>query len=167
MKRLADRINTVVQRIGDGFAWTLLILIVMIVVQVTLRYGFGKSMVFLEELHWVLYAMGMLVGIAYAIPSDSHIRADLLHQRLSRRQKAVIEIVGVLLFLIPFFGALGWHGWAFTTAAFRLGENSSSTAGLHQLWLIKMFIPIACLLVLTAAVAKLINCISDLKPTHA
>ena len=80
---IVDKLNGFVQSIGRVMAWANVILIGIIVTQVVMRYGFNKGMVPLEELMWHFYAVAMMFGLSYAYTTNSHIRVDLLHMRLS------------------------------------------------------------------------------------
>ena len=139
----------------------MVLLVVAIVVQVILRYGFRVSLIKLEELQWHLYAMAMMVGLSYAMGSDSHIRVDVIHQRLSPRTKAVIDILGTLLLLFPFVGFLFFKSLPFVQKAFEIEERSNAPSGLGGRWLIKSFIPLGCLLVLLAGCSHLIRCVGQ------
>ena len=81
--KFADAIDAVIRSIGHFIMWTNIVLIVVIILQVILRYGFGQGLVVLEELQWHLYALGIMFGASYAMMMDSHIRVDIVHARLS------------------------------------------------------------------------------------
>ncbi len=63
-------------KFGQCLSWANFVLIFVIVVQVTLRYGFGRGMVALEELEWHLYAVAFMFGLSYAVVTDAHVRVD-------------------------------------------------------------------------------------------
>lgn len=76
-------LNKIVTKVAETTAWLNVALILIILTQVTLRYGFHNGLVALEELIWHLYAVAFMFGISYAITTDSHIRVDIIHANMS------------------------------------------------------------------------------------
>jgi len=163
MKKLADTIDWLIRKTGDLFAWTLILLMAAIVVQVVLRYCFNISIIKLEEVQWHLHAMGMMIGLAYALQSDSHIRVDLCYQNLSPRLRAVVDMLGITILLVPFVVALFWYSLDFVRESYRLAERSNAPTGLPCRWIIKSFIPLGCGLTMLAAMARFCHCIEALQ----
>ena len=155
-------IHRLINLLGNLFAWTMFLLMIAIVTQVVLRYGFRIGSIKLEELQWHLYGMGVMSGLSYALISDSHIRVDVLQHRFSEKTKAAIDIVGTLLFLFPFLIFLFWHSLPFVAKSFDLQERSNAPTGLPWRWFIKAFIPLGCGLLFLAGISHLIRSISAL-----
>lgn len=133
------------------------LLIAAIIGQVVLRYGFSHSQVWLEELQWHLYAIGVMMGLSYAQINDSHIRVDILHARFSDRGKRIVEIIGILLFILPFVWVVFYHSLDFVYDAWRTGESSNAPLGLPYRWLIKSVIPVSFGLLGLAVISRLIR----------
>jgi len=163
MERTADLIDKVLRRIGNGFAWTIVLLMLAIVVQVVLRYGFDITSIKLEEMQWHLYAMGMMLGLSYALGTDDHIRVDVIQSRLSARTRAVIDILGTLFLLLPFATFLFIESLPFVQHAFQIQERSNAPSGLPWRWLIKGFIPAGCLLLILSGLSHLLRSIVALR----
>lgn len=106
---IADRLDALVQGIGRFMAWSNVVLIGVILLQVILRYGFDRPMASLEELMWHLNGLAFLLGASYALSRDSHIRVDVIHTGLSSRKQQWIEILGILLLLYPFLAVVFFH----------------------------------------------------------
>jgi len=140
---LASPLETVIEKIGHLICWANGILVVVIITQVLLRYGFGKGLVVLEELQWHLYAIAVMFGVSYAMVHDSHIRVDVLHMRLSERTHHIVEIFGILFLLAPFLFVVVDHGYDFFADSFRLNERSDAPTGLPWRWAIKAVIPLS------------------------
>jgi len=132
-------------------------LIIVIILQVVLRYGFGRGLIVLEELQWHLYATGVMFGLSYSQITDSHIRVDIFHMRFSNTTKNRWEIFGILFFLIPFATVVFVSSLPYVAESWRLGEVSDATTGLPYRWLIKSVIPISMLLLLTSALSRLLQ----------
>jgi TRAP-type mannitol/chloroaromatic compound transport system permease small subunit len=148
-------LDTLITRIGRAAAWLNLLLVLVVMAQVVLRYGFNRGLVPLEELMWHLYATAFMLGLSYALVRDAHVRVDLLHDRWSPRARAWVEIAGILCLLLPFAFVI-WHqslDWVATS--WRLGESSTSPTGLPYRWAIKAVIPLGFTLLLLAALGRL------------
>jgi TRAP-type mannitol/chloroaromatic compound transport system permease small subunit len=154
---IVDFLNNLVGRISEAAAWLNTLLIGVIVAQVIMRYGFNNGQVVLEELMWHLYAVAFMFGLAYSVTKDSHIRVDLVHMNLPRRAQHVIEILGITLLLMPVLWILFDHSLGWVADSFRVDEGSTSPQGLGNRWLIKSVIPVTCILIFTAALARLIQ----------
>ena len=164
----ADLLERLVLGIGKVFAFAWVLLVLVIKIGVLERYAPPvtrlMAMVFgpnpgtaLTELQWHLYAAGFLIAIPYAMVRGSHVRVDVLAEHLSLRHKAWIELVGTLLFLVPFAVFVVLHGIPFVERSIRLNEVSPSPGGLGARWIIKSFIVSAFALLLLAALARVLR----------
>ncbi len=94
--RFSDILDSLIRNIGHFVMWTNVVLVGVIMLQVVLRYGFGRGLVVLEELQWHLYAIGIMFGASYAQILDSHIRVDIIHARLSDKWKLRWDLFGIV-----------------------------------------------------------------------
>lgn len=148
-------IDKVLRAIGSGVSWLWVVLVGVICINVTMRYVFDQGSIPLEELQWHIYAIVFLVGFSYAFESDDHVRVDLLHDRLSLRSQAWVELYGILLALLPFLLVVLYYSVPFIEDAFVTGESSSSPGGLPHRFFIKSFLFIGSALLLIAAISRL------------
>lgn len=149
------RIDGALAWLGDQLGWVWLALTAIVVLNVTLRYLFNEGRIELEELQWHLYSAGFLLGMAVCFASDQHVRVDVIHERLSLRMRAWIELYGLLLLFFPFVFLVGWHALPFVEFAWRTAEVSPAPGGLPFRWLIKAALPLAMLLLGLAGLARL------------
>jgi TRAP-type mannitol/chloroaromatic compound transport system permease small subunit len=154
---LADKLDALVRGVGQVAAWLNLALVGVILAQVVLRYWFHHGLVPLEELMWHLYGTAFMFGLSYALVSDAHIRVDLLHDRLPRRVKAAVEVLGIALLLLPLVVVLVHHSLDWVALSYRLNESSENPGGLPYRWAIKAVIPMAMTLLGLAALARLLR----------
>ena len=162
-RSLSDALDRFVLGVGRFFAWANGVLILVIVLQVTLRYGFGRGLVALEELEWHLYALAFMFGFSYALVTNAHVRVDLFHSRFSARTQEWIEILGTLLVLMPFVLAVIYYGVEFFYDSWVHSERSSAPLGLPYRWIIKAVIPVSFALFGLAAVSRLMRAIVRLR----
>ena len=149
-------------RIGQTVSWLAAVLIVVIIVQVILRYVFGRGLVVLEEVQWHLYAIGIMFGFSYALVTDSHIRLDLLYDRFPRRRKEKVEIFGIIFLLLPMIIVILNHSWPFWYDSWRVSERSDAPMGLCCRWFIKGFLPVGFIMLGLAAISRLVRAIAFL-----
>ncbi|WP_319531527.1 TRAP transporter large permease subunit [uncultured Cohaesibacter sp.] len=154
---LADAIERGVKTIGHIVMWANLLLIGAIVLQVSLRYLFSINYPKLDELQWHFYGLVTMVGISYAMATDSHVRVDLLHVQLNQRTRRIIEVLGILALMVPFLYLMVDQGYDYFAESLRVNERSSSPTGLPARWAFKFLIPASFVLLSLAALARLIH----------
>ncbi|MFU8814444.1 MAG: TRAP transporter small permease subunit [Pseudomonadales bacterium] len=142
-------------KMGQWISWLWAALLVVIVVNVVARYAFGLGRIEFEEIQWHLYSAGFLLGLAYTYQADAHIRVDVLHERLSPRRKAWVELYGILLFLLPFITLILVYSVPFVISSYRFGEVSQAPGGLPLRWVIKAMLPLGFALLLIATLSRL------------
>ena len=92
---ITKKIDNFVLQIGEVFNWLWVFLVIVIILNVVLRYVFKNGMIELEELQWHLYCIGWLVGLSSTYIVDSHVRVDVLSEKLSYRKKLWFELFGI------------------------------------------------------------------------
>jgi len=137
LTRFADAVDALSVRVGEAAAWLYPLLVLVLVVNVALRYGLALGSIELEELQWHLFAAAFLLGLPYTYAVDEHVRVDVLRQRLAPRTRAWIELCGSLLLLFPFCALLARHAFTFFWLSWTLGERSAMPSGLPARWVIK------------------------------
>ena len=157
-------INKGIQRFIEFFAWLNVALILLILISVVLRYAFHRNALLLwwplvpmEELQWHFYAIPIMLGLAYAVTNDTHIRIDIVRMHMSKRLKYIFEILGILLLLMPCVVILFDFSLSYTITSFTMKEASQSAIGLPYRWIVKSVMPLSMLLIMIASVARLIQ----------
>ena len=162
ISRFARSVDALSTRVGTAAAWLYPVLVVVLLVNVVLRYGFGVGSIELEELQWHLFAAAFLLAYAYAYVADEHVRVDVLHARFSRRTRVWIELLGSLLFLFPFTAILSYYAFDFFWRSWRLAERSSMPSGLPARYVIKFVLLAALVLLSLQALAVAGRCVVEL-----
>lgn len=127
---------------------------------VAARYGFGKGSIALQEAMLWLHACVFMLGMAWALRQDRHVRVDVLQARLPARTRAWIEVGGHLALLLPFALFLLWVSLDYVAASWRVGESSREPGGLRGLFLLKALIPLSAWLL---ALQSLALCVQHLR----
>lgn len=154
---VAVALDNAVKGVGHVVMWANIALIAAIVAQVLFRYLLNQNFPKLDEIQWHFYGAVTMIGISYALVTDSHVRVDLLHMQLSRRSQRIIEVLGILFLLVPLIYLMVDQGWDYFYESYRVNERSDSPTGLPLRWAFKAIIPISFVLLGIAAVARLIH----------
>jgi len=153
----SDGIEKLVELVGKACSWLWVVLIVLIVVNVALRYIVGTNFIAMEEMQWHLYAVGFLMALSFAILYDGHVRVDVVAEQLHRRTRAWIELLGIVLLILPFVYVVIAYALPFVERSWRIGEVSAAPGGLPYRWVIKSFIIVGFAFIGIAAVARLLR----------
>ncbi|MCG8416421.1 MAG: TRAP transporter small permease subunit [Proteobacteria bacterium] len=153
--RLSLLFDSVLRRVGDLVSWVWVVLVAVIMVNVTMRYVFQEGRIEFEEIQWHLYSIGFLIGLSYAFEADDHVRVDLLHDNMSLRTQAWIELYGILLLLLPFLAVVLIYSVPFISNALVTGERSQAPGGLGYYFIIKSFLFAGFALMVLAGLSRL------------
>lgn len=148
--QVVDAVNTWV---GKAASWLYPILMLVIVLNVVLRYGFSLGSIMLEELQWHLYSVAFLLALAYAYVDDAHVRVDVLYLQLSERKQVWIDFLGCVFLLIPFAAFLTWDAWPYFLDSLAFDERSPVPSGLPARYVIKLILFVGLLLLLLQGIA--------------
>jgi TRAP-type mannitol/chloroaromatic compound transport system permease small subunit len=132
-------------------------LVLIIVVNVTMRYALGVNYVWVEEVQWHIYAVGFMFGIGYALMHDAHVRVDVLASNFRPNTRAWIEAFSIIAIILPMCWLIISYGIPFVEASYNRGERSSAPGGLPNRWMIKSVIVLAFAYIGLAAFARLLR----------
>lgn len=155
--RLSNLIEGLIEGIGTVVNWLWAALVVIIVVNVTMRYVLGVNYIWVEEMQWHIYAVGFMLGIGYAVTHDTHVRVDVVAARFRLKTRAWIELAMIVLILAPLVYLIISYAIPFVRASYTRGEISSAVGGLHHRWAIKAVIIVAFSYIGLAALARLLR----------
>lgn len=165
--RVADWIDSLNEWTGRAVYWLALVMVGIGAFNAIARSldkytGLGLSSNSWLELQWYLFSLVFLLGAAYTLKHDDHVRVDVLYSNLSRTGRAWINILGTLLFLVPFCVLVLVMSWDFVVNSWATLEQSSDPGGLPR-YPIKTVIPIALVLVLLQGVSLTIREVAVLR----
>lgn len=158
--QITNVIEAIIDGIGRFFSWAWVLLMILVVLNVVLRYAFNTNFVALEELQWHIYATGFMMGLSYCVLKDGHVRVDVVAEQLSPRKRATIELLGTVLFLIPFCLFVLYYAYPFVERSFLINERSANPGGLPMRWIIKSVILFAFGLLILAGIARALRALS-------
>lgn len=153
--RISQWLDAALSWIGRGASWVWVVVTAVIIWAVVGRYAFGQGSVFLEELQWHLAGAGWLLGLAYTLVADAHVRVDVIHERLSLKAQGWIEFLGLTLLLLPFLGLALYEMVPYALSSWQQGETSQAPAGLSHRWVLKGILALSFALIIVAAVSRM------------
>jgi len=127
--------------IGNTVAILMILMMINVFLDVVLRYYFHWGSIAMQEMEWHLFSMMFLLGIAYALNDEEHVRVDFIYDSLNTRKKAFINIFGTIFMLIPFALLIIYGSYEFVYDAYEYSEISGDPGGLTHRWIIKSMIP--------------------------
>lgn len=163
LESFANRIDNFNEKIGKGVSWLTFILVLLVCYDVISRYLFKSSSVAIQELQWHLFAIIFLAAAAYTLKHDEHVRVDLIYSRLSLKTQAIINIVGAVIFLIPFCLVIIYSSQHFVFTSFQIGETSPDPGGLPARYILKAILPLSFLFLLMQGMAMIIRSVIQFK----
>jgi len=169
--KISQFIDGLSDRVGRLVSWVCFLMVLIGAFNAVARYlgrfiGFDLSSNAYIELQWYFFSAVFLLGAAYGLKHNAHVRVDVLYSRLSRKAKAWIDLMGTVLFMIPFCAFMIWVSWPAMLRSFYVpghGWESSPDPGGLVRFPVKVMIPLAFALLLMQAVSLLIKKIAVLR----
>nr|VFK47301.1 MAG: TRAP-type mannitol/chloroaromatic compound transport system, small permease component [Candidatus Kentron sp. TC] len=147
-ERILDRFS---DGVGAISAFLMTPLVANVFYDVVMRYLFNDVSIGMQELEWHLYSTIFLLGIAYTLKADGHVRVDVIYERLPLRKRALIDMCGTVIFIWPFCFLIAHFGIEFARGAYEINEMSGDPGGLPYRWVIKSMIPLSFFCVLVSS----------------
>lgn len=158
---MLEKIEIIFDKVADlvGKLCGILMIAMMLNIfyDVFMRYLFRNGSIAMQEMEWHLFAVIILLGITYALKEDTHVRVDVLYSRFSPETKAIVNIIGSIIFIMPIallimFGSIG-----FAQEAYQTKEISMDPGGLTHRWILKAVIPFAFGLLFLGAIGFIVK----------
>ena len=130
-------IDSLNERVGRFVSWLVLALVLTTFCIVVLRYLFDLSWVMMQEAIVYLHAVIFMLGAAYTLKHDGHVRVDIVYQRCTPTVKAWIDLLGTLFLLLPVGGFILWSSWGYVLGSWDILESSRNSGGLPYVYLLK------------------------------
>jgi TRAP-type mannitol/chloroaromatic compound transport system permease small subunit len=122
-----DRLN---EATGNLVAWLTLAMVIVTFVIVIMRYVFDAGLIWLQESVIWMHATVFMVGAAYTLRHEEHVRVDVFYRDMSERRRAWVDTLGVLFFLLPLCGFLALKSFDFAITSWSMHEASRESGGL-------------------------------------
>ncbi len=156
-------IDKFIENIGKAVSWLNVFLIALICLDVLFRYLFSFSKNWILELEWHMFAIIFLLGSAYALQAEKHVRVDVFYQRFSKKVQTIINLIGTLIFLIPWCYLVITTSYKFFNNSWYIKEGSPQPGGLPARYIIKGMIVVGFILLALQGLSLLWKYVKELK----
>ena len=146
-------INTVNEWIGRSISWLTLAMVITTFFIVILRYVFDIGWIALQESVSYMHAIIFMLGSAYTLKHNEHVRVDILYQRCTKKTQAWIDCIGTVVLLLPVTCFIIWSSWEYVTDSWEIHESSRNSGGLPGVFLLKSTIILMAVLLILQSVS--------------
>lgn len=162
MQRLLLRVDQLSTFLGQLFAWCVMALTVLITWEVFSRYAFNKPHAWALDAQIMLYGTLFMMGGAYTLAKNNHVRGDVLYSFFEARTQATVDLVLYFVFFLPGIFALTWAGWNFSIESLAIREQTFSAEPL-PLYPFKFIVPLAGGMLLLQGFVEIVRCIACIR----
>jgi len=161
LKRISAAVDRLNDLIGASIRWLALVMVLLGAFNAVARYltrftGVSLSSNAYIDLQWYFFSLIFLLGAAYGLNQDVHVRVDVLYSQLSRKGRAWIDLAGTVLFLLPFSLLMLWVSWPAVRNSWSIREVSPDPGGLPR-YPIKAVILVSFVLLVLQALSQIIK----------
>ena len=153
--------------IGKAVSWLTTALVLLVCYDVFMRKVFDSSSTVMAELEWHIFSVIFLLGAGYSLKHDQHVRVDLFYQKFSAKKKAIINILGTVVLLIPWCVMVILTSFRYAKTSFGYLERSVDPGGLPARYVIKFMITLGFILLLYQAIVHLIEQVRILRTKNS
>ena len=140
LEQLVKFLNLIIKFSGKYGSILIICLILLVSTSVILRYVFSVGFIWLQDLYIWVHAIFILLGIAFTLNANGHVRIDLLYRSVTENFKKKVNLLGALIFGLPLSFILVFYGFDYFYRSYQLGESSKESGGLPYIFILKFFI---------------------------
>jgi TRAP-type mannitol/chloroaromatic compound transport system permease small subunit len=150
-----DRFSTWV---GKAAAWLIIALMLVVCAEVFKRYALNAPTAWIYDVNNMMYGTLFMLGGAYALAHDGHVRGDFFYGSMKPRTQAWLDLILYVAFFLPGIGALTWAGWSYFNDSLAMREQTFNATPL-PLYPFKFVIPVAGAIVMLQGLAEIVRCV--------
>ncbi|MES9853019.1 MAG: TRAP transporter small permease subunit [Candidatus Thiodiazotropha sp. L084R] len=166
IQALAKVFEGINERLGQAVSWLSLLMVLVTVAVVILRYVFELGWIWLQESVTFMHAALFLIGAAYTLKHEGHVRVDIVYRKFSERGRAWVDLIGTLTLLLPVCLFIFFSSWDYVSQSWSLYEGSREVGGLDGVFLLKTLILVMATLLVLQGFSIAIRCLSTLFGWH-
>jgi TRAP-type mannitol/chloroaromatic compound transport system permease small subunit len=163
LTQLAGRIDRLTTVIGRAVAWLALAIVLLQFALVVGRYVFGFGSIWLSETVIYFHATLFMLAAAWTLRAGGHVRVDIFYAEASPRTRALVDLIGALILLLPFALVLVWLSVPYAARSWAILERSQETSGLPLVFVLKTVIPLFAMLMALQGIAQAIRALAVLR----
>jgi TRAP-type mannitol/chloroaromatic compound transport system permease small subunit len=152
--RLIDRVTEITGRV---ISWLTVLMVTLVVTVVVMRYFLEMGSIAMQELVTYIHALVFMLGIAFTLKRGGHVRVDIFYRNFPAKRKALVDLLGGLLFLIPVTLLIFFTSWDYVAASWAIAETSAENNGLPFIYLLKTLMLIMPGMLLLQGIAEVLK----------
>ena len=157
LEQLVKFLNLIIKFSGKYGSILIIALILLVSTSVILRYVFSVGFIWLQDLYIWVHAIFILLGIAFTLNANGHVRIDLLYRSVTENFKKKVNLLGALIFGLPLSFILVFYGFDYFYRSYQLGESSKESGGLPYIFILKFFIFVLGILLFFELLRQILN----------
>ena len=166
MQKLVAALDAFSDWLGRSIAWLTLLMMLVTCIVVVVRYGFNMGSIALQESVVYLHGTIFLLGIGYTLRHQGHVRVDILYERFSPATRAIVDLLGTLLFLFPLAIFIFFSSVDYVAMSWSMQESSAQPGGLPGVFVLKTLIPVFAFFLFLQGIAELLRSVMTLTGRH-
>ena len=137
MQNIINKLEQTSELSGQYLAWLTLFIVVVTFIVVVLRYVFDIGSIAMQESITYMHAFVFMLGAAYTLKHDSHVRVDIFYRKMSPKNKAMVDLIGTVLLLFPVCLFILFSSWDYVLTSWSQFEESGEAGGLAYVYILK------------------------------
>jgi TRAP-type mannitol/chloroaromatic compound transport system permease small subunit len=163
LEKMINFLDSINLRMGKTLSWLVLAMVIVMFATVALRYLLNINTIWQQELVRYLHIIIFMSVAGYTLQLNEHVRVDIIYQKLSTKGKAIIDLVGTFIFLLPVIFSIIYFSHAFIMASWKIYEPSREPLGLEGVFLIKSFIWVFAATLFTQGISTILSSIKTIR----
>lgn len=163
MEQFSQFVDKISVKISHFVSWMAFLLVMITIYDVLMRYVFKAGSIWIQEAEWHLFAANFMLAASWVLIIDGHVRVDIFYANFKPKTKAWINVIGTIVFLIPYCILIIWCSIPFVYDSWAIFEGSSDPGGLPGRYLLKTVIPVTFALLLFQGISEIIKNVIVLK----
>jgi len=156
---MVDKLEQFIDWTGRTISWLVLLMVLITFTVVVLRYVFDTGWIALQESISYLHSIVFLLGAAYTLKQNAHVRVDIFYTRLDKKEKAWVDLAGHILILMPVMIFIIWVSMPYIIESWKVTESSREAGGLPGVYLLKSLILVMAALLMLQGLAMILKAV--------
>ncbi|MDC0141812.1 TRAP transporter small permease subunit [Gammaproteobacteria bacterium] len=157
MERISKYLDSFSEMTGKICSWFVALMVLVTCLVVVMRYGLDMGSVFLQDVVLYLHGGLFLLGAAFALKRGAHVRVDIFYRNFSNSKKALVDLLGNLIFLQPICWTILLYSWGYVEFSWRIMEVSPEPDGLPFVYVQKSLLIVVAILLALQSISEILK----------
>jgi TRAP-type mannitol/chloroaromatic compound transport system permease small subunit len=163
LERISKYLDSFSEMTGKICSWFVALMVLVTCLVVVMRYGLDMGSVFLQDVVLYLHGGLFLLGAAFALKRGAHVRVDIFYRNFSTSKKAIVDLLGNLIFLQPICWTILLYSWGYVEFSWRIMEVSPEPDGLPFVYVQKSLLIVVAILLALQSISEILKSLLIIK----